>query len=504
MNNFRRASIALLCLFSLAQIVSLSTCYAGNSPKREMRGIWVATVNNIDWPSSPDLSTAALKREAIVILDRVKGMGLNTIFLQVRPSADAIYRSQIEPFSSYLVSSDTLEDDFDPLEFWIAEAHRRGIELHAWINPFRVAPKEDFPCAPNHISKTHPEWLINYAGKLFLNPGLPEARDYVCRIVDDITSRYDIDGIHFDDYFYPYPVKGESFNDAESYAKYNGDHLSLADWRRQNVDKVIKQVGQNIRKQKPWLVFGVSPFGVWRNKRDDQNGSNTLAGITNYDVLYADVDKWIHNRWVDYVVPQIYWEAGNKAADFDELASWWAGRSNNNPQIFVGHAIFKINASNKAWENPSEIPSQITKVRDDSRLGGSIFFSYRQFNRDLLGLENTLQQNLYKDCALSPLTIDGNPTELEVTNLRKHGGRLTWDVEGDTTLLRFFAVYRYKKSDDFDPEQSNNIATITGERSFALPAKQKNAKHEKYIYRVAPIDKFRQEHSLSKRISSRE
>ncbi len=504
MKNFRRVTIVILCLFSLSQIVSLSVCYAVDSPKREMRGIWVATVANIDWPSQPGLSEASLRREACDILDRVKRIGLNTVFLQVRPSADAIYRSDIEPLSSYLVGEKTLPEGFDPLQFWIDEAHRRGLELHAWVNPFRVTPKENFPCADNHLSKTHPDWLISYASKLYLNPGLPEARDYVSRVVLDIARRYDIDGIHFDDYFYPYPVKGEVLNDSLAYRKHNADNLSLADWRRSNVDDFIQKVGRSVHELKPWLAFGVSPFGVWRNKRDDQNGSNTFAGITNYDVLYADVEKWIREGWIDYVVPQIYWESGNKAADFDELTEWWGTHSYAKAQVFVGHAIFKVNTGNKAWENPAEIPSQITKVRDDVRLGGSIFFSYRQFNRDLLGLEQTMQENLYSNVALSPLMKVDHTSDITVEHLHKRGDTLRWDVEGDTADVRFYAIYRYEKRGNFSFDSSQYLVAIVGERQYALPQHTHGQKRSKYIYRVAPIDKYRVEHELSGRVSHKE
>lgn len=501
MSRLRTVATSLLCLLSITQIYTQTKGYTGASPKREMRGIWIATVNNIDWPSAPDLSFDSLKTEANIILDRVKSLGLNTIFLQVRPSSDAIYPSELEPLSSYLTTTYNNKCvDNDLLEFWITEAHKRGLELHAWINPFRVTPKADFNCAANHISCTHPEWTITYAGKQYLNPGIPEARQYIIDVINDITSRYDIDGIHIDDYFYPYPVSGEpDFADASTFNLYRNDTISLADWRRENINKFIEQAHSTIKNIKPWIAFGVSPFGVWRNIRDDNRGSNTRAGITNYDILYADVIKWINNDWIDYVVPQIYWEAGNKVADFDELTKWWAMQNTQKSQIYVGHAIFKINTGPIAWSNPNEIPSQIEKVRSNINLQGSVFFSYRQFNRNLLGLEQTLQTSLYSNYALTPLRIHNDTSlTLRINHFKRKGNRLTWGND-NRDQTRFYAIYRYQKGDNFDSNKSNYLYDIVSDCEYFL--KPSASRKNKYIYCVAPIDKYRKEHILSKGIS---
>ena len=499
MNKIKLFAVAMLYILSVTQIYTQTKQqYVTISPKREMRGVWVATVNNIDWPSAPGLPVAQLKKETITILSKIKSLGLNTVFIQVRPSSDAIYKSDKEPLSSYLVGDkDFLDADYDALEFWINQAHEMGLELHAWINPFRVTPKPDFICASTHLSKTHPEWLITYAGKKYLNPGIPEARQYVVDIVTDITTRYDIDGIHFDDYFYPYPVKDEHFDDGQTFATNNPSNMSLEDWRRDNVNKVIKQVGEQIKALKPWVAFGVSPFGVWRNKRDDQRGSNTNAGITNYDILFADVAKWIKDGWIDYVVPQIYWESGNKAADFDELCQWWAKHSNPKSQVFIGHAIFKVNSGTEVWNNPDEMPSQIDKVRANERLGGSVFFSYRQFKRDLLGLEGVMQNCLYNSKALSPLQMKS--TSLSGSTKLKHikykGGVLSWECTNKD--IRYYAIYRYEPGDIFEGEENKYLYDVIGTNKLhILPSKKKT----KYIYRIAAIDKYRNELNMSKRI----
>lgn len=497
----RLAATIALTLLCATQIFTQTRRFAASfDQKREMRGIWIATVNNIDWPSSPGLSEEQLKRETRNILDRVKRMGMNTVFLQVRPSADAIYRSQIEPMSSFIVGeSDRLSADYDPLSYWIDEAHRRGLELHAWINPLRVTTKADFQCGEGHLSLAHPEWTITYAGKQYLDPGLPEARAYVAHIVDDIVTRYDIDGIHFDDYFYPYPVRGEVFDDSKSYAIYHRGNETINDWRRSNVNAVISYISTLIKNRKPWVAFGVSPFGVWRNKRDDERGSATMAGITDYDILYADVLEWIDKRWIDYVVPQIYWESGNKAADFDELCTWWSTYGSN-VQVYVGHALFKINANNKAWENPSEMSSQIAKVRDNSNLQGSVYFSYRQFNRDLFGLEDAMRSTIYRSRSLSPLVMSQEESDITITGIRVRDNKIVWDTRGASDKVRFYAIYRYRKGDDFDASRNTYLVDIVGDAEMAIPVPP-TSDREKYYYRISAVDINRREHPLSAKVS---
>lgn len=506
----RFAVTLLLVIFSATQLWTQTLRHHEhrNAMGREMRGLWVAVVGNIDWPSSPGLSSNALRREATEILDRAKRMGLNTIFLQVRPSSDAIYRSSIEPMSYYMVGQNVDgECDFDALQFWIDEAHRRGLELHAWINPFRVNPKADFPCGAQHISKRHPEWIITYAGKAFLDPGISEARGYVVSVIDDIVEHYDVDGIHFDDYFYPYPVKGEpSFNDAASYSRNNPLNLSLDQWRRSNVDSVICSVAKTL-SHKPWIRFGVSPFGVWRNVQDDPRGSDTHAGTTDYDVLYADVLSWIEHKWVDYVVPQVYWEMGNKAADFDKVSAWWAGVCDTTEiDVYVGHGLHKINNSSKPWENGLEMPSQVRKVREDKRLGGSVFFSYRQFNRNILGLEEALRSDIYSYPSLAPAKLYPSGIDLKVDELEHHGNMLTWTVS-DTSSVRFYIVYRYPKGHP----QEEEIVDIVGSCSYQLNSNtdtyaqrhrntsESSSKRKKYVFRVAAVDKYGIEYEKSRR-----
>ncbi len=503
--------LLLMVIVALATMAS-PKCLAQSSNEktqlREMRGIWVASVANIDWPSVPGLSPEALKNEAISILDRSKAMGLNAVFLQVRPCSDAIYPSKLEPYTSYLVGDQFNKPlGFDPLNFWIHEAHARGLELHAWINPFRVTQKANFLCADNHISKTHPDWIVTYAGKMVLDPGLPQARAYVRDVVMDIVDRYDVDGIHFDDYFYPYPSKGEVFNDSASFAMDNPEHLSRDNWRRRNVTAVIRAVSDSIKAVKPWVQFGISPFGVWRNQKDDPRGSKTRAGVTNYDVLYADIMDWIENDLVDYIMPQIYWERGNKWCDFDTLQKWWGQHSTDHTHIFIGHAVFKINTGNNArvgWNDRKEMPVQLSMVRENNKLHGSVFFSYRQFNRDILGFEQYLSSDFYKNKALQ-MTMAQEPTEEEkivVDHLERDGRLLRWDVKGDTSMVRFYMVFRTLRSDMDEIGKNETILDIVDQPYLIMPVNEGH--RQRYVYRVSAVDKYRRIHDMSRRITVRE
>lgn len=499
-----RTFLALLALL-LSPCLSAQSLPEGQM-SREMRGLWVASVANIDWPSAPGLTDAQLKAEADAILDRARRMGLNVVFLQVRPSSDALYRSKMEPWSFYLVGDNQgAAPSFDPLTYWVDGAHARGMELHAWINPFRVTPKADFHVGWGHVSTMHPEWTIRYAGKLYLDPGIPEARDYVREVVMDIVSRYDIDGMHFDDYFYPYPVNGEAFADGGSFARNNEGGLTLNDWRRSNVTAVISAVADAIRRSKPWVQFGISPFGVWRNKRDDARGSDTRAGVTDYDVLYADILNWIDEGIIDYVVPQVYWEHGNKFCDFDVLQRWWGERSTDSTQVYIGHAVFKINdgkVPGVGWNSGGEMPSQLQKVRGNKRLGGSVFFSYRQFNRDILGFEDYLVNDFYRHPALVRQVGPGSGVDLEISHLERDGRRISWELEGDTALARFFVVYRALRAEADKLGSGESVHCIVDRPYVDLAVTP--GKRQRYVYRVAAVDKYRVVHGLSRRLTVRE
>jgi len=415
--------------YCLAFIVLTINLFAQNPPKYEFRAVWVATVNNIDWPSKPGLTVSEQKEEAIAILDLNEKNRMNAVIFQVRPTSDSFYKSELEPWSRYLTGTPgkAPEPFYDPMQFWIEECHKRCMEFHAWLNPFRVSQNTKDALAGNHIAFKHPEWIVEYGDKLYFDPGLPQTREFVNQVVIDIVARYDVDAIHFDDYFYPYPLK-EDFPDDQSFIKYNRGFSAnqKADWRRDNVDMIIRMLSASIKKTKPWVKFGISPFGVWRNQSDDPEGSPTKAGTTNYDHLYADILKWQKNGWIDYNLPQLYWQIGHPSVDFKILANWWAEHTYERA-TYIGHALYKIDANSTTpeWKDPKQMPAQIDLIRKIPELSGSAFYSSVHFKRNLLGLDKSLQEKLYQYPAIVPIMpwIDQQAPEMP-DGFKKRGKKI--------------------------------------------------------------------------------
>lgn len=368
-------------------------------PKYEMRGAWVATVVNIDWPSKKGLSVEEQKAEYIRIVEEAKRMKLNALFVQIRPAADAFYPSQYDPWSEFLTGTQGQYPGYDPLSFMIEETHKRGIEFHAWLNPYRaVFDVSRSSVSSNHVTKRRPELFFTYGkGKIF-DPGLPETRQYFVGVVRDIINRYAVDGIHLDDYFYPYKVGNKDYPDDATYRKYGGN-MKKADWRRANCDSIIKQVHEAIVQTRPMIRFGVSPFGIYKNKYQDADGSNT-RGTTNYHDLYADIVLWLKNGWIDYVAPQLYWPIGKDGQDFNILLDWWS-KNTYGKQLYIGQAIYNANSS-ALWRNKSEIPNQIKQLRKNTDVHGSVFFSFKNLQQNANGWRDSLQYSYYKKPAIVP------------------------------------------------------------------------------------------------------
>ncbi len=355
------------------------------------RGAWIATVANIDWPTPEAVgNTGKQQEEMLFLLDSLHSIGINAIIFQVRPTADALYLSELEPISNWLTGSQGVwgeQEEWDPLEFVVEEAHRRDMAVHVWLNPYRVNLAQSPATAmwQNHIFKSNPEWFWQYNGQWYFNPGLDETRDWICMVVEDIVSRYDIQGIHMDDYFYPYPAGKQQIPDAQTFKDNPRGFDNIADWRRNNVNRVIQDIHQAIRSIKPEVEFGISPFGVWRNQsRDSINGSATRAGITNYDDLYADVLLWMQEGWIDYVVPQLYWEIGKPTADYEILAHWWAKHSAG-CKLYIGMAPYRLEGGKKeaaAWRTGNEISRQMRLNRTIPEITGECFYSTRPLLRN--------------------------------------------------------------------------------------------------------------------------
>ena len=396
MKSWRKIIVAIgfvLCIYATK---------AQQSPNYEFRGVWVASVENIDWPSKKTLTVAQQKEEYINLLNMHQANGMNAVVVQIRPAGDALYPSQYEPWSEYLTSKQGLPPVpyYDPLEFMILETHKRGMEFHAWINPYRaVFNLSKSSIAPTHVTKLHPEWFVVYGDKKYFNPGLPEVREHTIRVIKDIVARYDIDAIHMDDYFYPYRIAGKEFPDQKTFEQY-GNGLNKDNWRRSNCDSIIVQLFRTIRTTNARVKFGISPFGVWRNKTQDPMGSDTKAGQTNYDDLYADILLWLDKGWIDYVTPQLYWERGHKLADYDVLLKWWNDYGYGK-HIYIGQAIYRA-GSNEAWRNKNELPNQIQELRKYKTTQGSIYFNSKVFEKNPNGWNDSLKNNYYKYPALIP------------------------------------------------------------------------------------------------------
>ena len=405
----------------LAALLSLPMLAEENSiPEyRELRGAWIATVANIDWPSKPAIGDAERQqREMLAMLDSLQALHFNMIVFQVRPTADALYRSSLEPVSSWLVGHQAMNDSlpYDPLTFTCTEAHKRGIEVHVWLNPYRVTgggmTKADI--APDHVFYRHPEWFVKYGKQYYFNPGLDEVRQWLNCVVADIVERYDIDAVHFDDYFYPYRVPGEEFPDAQTFAAYPRGFDNIDDWRRNNTNLVIEELHGTIKSRKPWVEFGISPFGVWRNyKTDSIRGSRTQAGVQNYDDLYADILLWLEKGWIDYVAPQLYWEIGKKVADYKVLLDWWS-RNTYGRKLYIGVAPYrlepdpakaaKLKGTAKAWAEPNEICRQIRLNRENSNCHGCIMYPIHSVLENPLGLTDSLRTVLFTEPVSTPTT----------------------------------------------------------------------------------------------------
>ncbi|MEO7835407.1 MAG: family 10 glycosylhydrolase [Ginsengibacter sp.] len=392
----------LNCFLFLFIILSFQKLTA--QPKYEFRGVWVATVENIDFPSSKLLSSEKQRNEFIKLVEMNKRNGMNALIVQIRSASDAFYPSEYEPWSEYLTGTQGKPPSpyYDPLEFMITETHKRGMEFHAWMNPYRAEFRVGkSSISPTHVTRLHPDWFITYGNTKYFDPGNKEAQAFVVDVVRDVVKRYDIDAIHFDDYFYPYHITGKEFNDDASFKKY-GNGMKLDDWRRSNVDSIIVHLSRAIKEENEYCKFGISPFGVWRNIDKDAEGSNTKAGVTNYDDLYADILLWLKNKWIDYVVPQLYWEVGQKVVGFKVLTDWWA-RHSYGRQLYIGQGIYRaLEARSYAWKNKNELPDQIQFLRKYSQVQGSVFFSSSTFYSNPNGWNDSLRNNYYEYPSIVP------------------------------------------------------------------------------------------------------
>lgn len=456
----------------------------------EFRAVWVATVENIDFPSKKGLPSGQQQQEFISLLNMHKRNGMNAVVVQIRPVSDAFYPSRFEPWSEYLTGKQGLppEPFYDPLRFMIEETHKRGMEFHAWLNPYRAVfniNKSDV--SPMHITKVFPSMAVTYGSYKWYDPGLPQVREYVNRIVKDLVERYDLDGIHFDDYFYPYPIAGKEFPDDGTYARY-GQGMSKADWRRSNVDSIIRQLSATIKSANPRVKFGISPFGVWRNQSQDIRGSLSKAGITNYDNLYADILLWLQNGWIDYVAPQLYWETSHSYVGFNMLLDWWSKHSFGR-QLFIGQGIYRsLESRTGAWKSTTEIPRQIRAIRSNAEALGSIFFSSKTFESNPMGWSDSLKNNYYKWPALVPPMswIDSiPPIQPEIESITNGVARIVYKGEEP---IKHFALFVLPNGKEEMMENAQVVEVMVAEKEVDLNLNEMSSRFGENIF-IAAIDK---------------
>jgi uncharacterized lipoprotein YddW (UPF0748 family) len=398
-------------------LVDPSTCTVHPAtPKHQLRAMWIASVVNIDWPSAPGRSEAELKAEYDGWLALAKSLNFNAVIVQIRPHSDAFWPSPLEPWSQYLTGVAGRDPGWDPLAYLVSKAHEQNLEFHAWFNPYRASMPApggagtDLSKLPeNNPLRLHPDWAVPYpadnaAGRLYFNPGIPEGRAWVEDAVMDAVTKYDLDGVHFDDYFYPYPAAGQDFGDDATFARYGAGFASKADWRRNNIDLLIQEVDARVHTAKPWVKFGVSPFGIWRNKAADPLGSDT-SGTQSYDANFADTRKWVKEGWIDYIAPQVYWNIGFTVADYAKLVPWWADVvAGTAVQLYIGQADYKVAAAGQpaAWFDPNELSNHLTFNRQYPQVLGDVHFSAVQVRANRLGAETILAAGHHTRPAFPP------------------------------------------------------------------------------------------------------
>lgn len=510
--HFKKAAFYLLIYAFLSgcskkvtqQIVSKPV-----GPKREFRGVWVATVDNIDWPSRKGLSSESQQQEFRTILDKQKSYGMNAVLVQVRAAADAFYARGKEPWSEWLSGEQgkAPEPYYDPMVFMIQETHQRGLEFHAWLNMNRGTHKASKSIMDEHITKNKPEWFLTYGGHKLFNLGIPEVRDYITDVVVTIVRNYDVDGIHFDDYFYPYNEPNQKLRDEDTFKKYGNGFKNIEDWRRYNVDMVVKNVSEAIKREKPKVKFGISPSAVWRNASTDPIGSATQGGQPSYDNLYADTRKWAKEGWLDYITPQIYFSFEFNKVPYQIMTDWWTKNAFGR-HLYIGHGVYRVKAGSKeiGWEKANQIPRQVRYNRTKPQISGSIYFSSKQLINNELSVSDSLKK-LYYYPALMPTMpwkdkVPPNaPQNVKIRKIADLGVAITWELPAtppkDGDEVNAFVVYRFEENEQINIENPARILQIVRNEGI-LSCTDKTYNQEKnYVYVVTALDRLQNESVMS-------
>ena len=485
------SSLLFACGASKKSLTQIPELY----PKREFRGAWIHTVGQSRYQQ---MNSAAMKHYITDMVKKLDDAGINAVIFQIRPEADAFYKSDLEPWSRFLTGKQGLAPDdptFDPLEFIINECHKRGMELHAWMNPYRVQSNIKSELAPDHMYWKQSERFLQYGNQLYFDPGLPENRGFISEVVRDIVSRYDVDAIHMDDYFYPYPIAGEPFPDDKGFNRYAASQGFSAnqrdDWRRNNVNLLIQQVKLAIAGVKPWVRFGISPFGIYRNKRNTPDGSGSETnGLQNYDELYADVKLWVEKGWIDYNMPQLYWEIGHKLADYTTLIDWWNANNFEQP-LYIGQDL-------KRSVDKNELDEKIRQSRALSFVEGNCYWYGYLILDNYEDVANTLATTTHRAKSLIPAYSHmhkGRPDKVkklaDVFTEDMHF--LTWNREQNTTnpeKAQKFVVYRFRKGERVNINDATKIMKVTPDNFIVIPYENGTMK---YTYVVTALDAFHNE-----------
>lgn len=494
--------------FVLIILLSLTSCgifqKKNPPPKREFRAVWIASVVNIDWPKSGTDNIEKQKADFIAILEFYKDLNFNAVIVQIRTAGDAFYPTELAPWSRYLTGKEGQKPQayYDPVAWMIEESHNRGFEFHAWLNPYRATFDLDTTkLSPEHDYFRHPEWMIKYGEKYYYNPGLPEVQDHLISIMNEIVDNYEVDAIHFDDYFYPYKIEGENFEDRNAFREYGLPTQNLGDWRRANVDSLVSGIHRTIKKSKPWVHFGISPFGVWRNKSKDPDGSATQASQTTFDDLYANPISWMENGWIDYIVPQLYWSMDYERASHKTLVEWWSQNSANT-NLYIGNGAYKIrNNPDKAWDDKNELVQQIELARQTKNVKGNVFFSAKTLQFNHSDVVKLLKEEIYKYPALtpfSPFSTSENEVQPQLISFAGNKNKIKLEVEVESPdSADFILVYTAKNKSRLQKREIQHLAgkfRISNNQPLELLLDSTKQPFE--IIALSSLDKYGKESNL--------
>lgn len=482
--------------FLLMQMVALL------AQKREFRGAWIQAVNGQFQGMSRDAMQQTLTQQ----LNVLQQDGVNAIIFQVRPECDALYASKYEPWSRFLTGQQGVAPQpyWDPLAWMIDECHKRGMELHAWINPYRAKTKGTTMLASSHYTQTHPDSYFVYDNQYILDPAKKENREYICKVVDDIVSRYDIDGLHIDDYFYPYPAPGQVIPDQQEYTANRGGFVTIGDWRRNHVNVFVKELGETIHQRKPWVKFGVSPFGIYRNQSSDPKNGSATRGLQNYDDLYADVLLWVNNGWIDYCVPQVYWQVGHPTADYATLIRWWDKYAGNRP-LYIGEDVERtVKYADPQNPNSHQLPAKYLLHQQAHNVKGTVLWYAKAVVDNVGNYGTVLRTNYWKNPALQPrmpFIDDKSPKKPRKVKAvwTSDGYMLFWkQPKGKkwSDVATRYVVYGFADGEKVNLDDASKILAVTGNTFYKLPY---DKGLNRYTYVVTALDRMSNESKGKKR-----